>query len=240
MLPAGRLSPHLRGHFLLFDRKSVPPIDSAAFTRLLLIYLFLEVVIGPRLWILTWLHLPLPPSWVRVPFLVALALVAVRYLARLKLSQIGLYRWREWTTTERSYFLQTVCLGNVVFITIFAHRLALITVDQSLWGRAFLVVLTQFAWGFYQELVYRGILQTALVGRLGPVAGILIANTLFTFGPLHFYHFAGRTPLPMFIGIFAIGLFFSVLFRRSGNLWIVGALHGIGDAYIDGLRLIVR
>lgn len=32
--------------------------------------------------------------------------------------------------------------------------------------------------------------------------------------------------------IFAIGLFFGILFHRSGNLWIVAILHGIGNAYI--------
>ena len=36
----------------------------------------------------------------------------------------------------------------------------------------------------------------------------------------------------MFASIFAIGLFFGILFRRSGNLWIVAFIHGIGNAYI--------
>jgi membrane protease YdiL (CAAX protease family) len=36
----------------------------------------------------------------------------------------------------------------------------------------------------------------------------------------------------MFAAIFLIGLFFGVLYRRSGNLWIVGVLHAIGNAYI--------
>ena len=38
----------------------------------------------------------------------------------------------------------------------------------------------------------------------------------------------------MFAAIFTIGLFFAVLFRRSGNLWIVATLHGIGNSYIVG------
>ena len=38
----------------------------------------------------------------------------------------------------------------------------------------------------------------------------------------------------MFTGIFAIGLFFGVLFQRSGNLWMVGIFHGLGDFYIVG------
>ena len=35
----------------------------------------------------------------------------------------------------------------------------------------------------------------------------------------------------MFASIFAIGLF-GLLFKRSGNLWIVAVIHGIGDAYV--------
>src|SRR6266567_8443087 len=70
---------------------------------------------------------------------------------------------------------------------------------------------------------------------LGPLRGILVSNSLYTFGPLHFYHFSHTHPaLPMFAGIFAIGLFFGVLFRRSGNLWMVAIFHGIGNSYIEG------
>ena len=86
-------------------------------------------------------------------------------------------------------------------------------------------------YGFYQEVVYRGMLQPELVRRWGAFAGILAANVLYTFGPLHWNHF---TPVnvPMFASIFAIGLFFGIVFRRSGNLWIVAIIHGIGNAYI--------
>ncbi len=74
-------------------------------------------------------------------------------------------------------------------------------------------------------------LQSELVRRWGAFAGILVANLLYTFGPLHWNHF---TPVnvPMFAAIFAIGLFFGILFHRSGNLWIVAVIHGIGNAYI--------
>jgi membrane protease YdiL (CAAX protease family) len=39
----------------------------------------------------------------------------------------------------------------------------------------------------------------------------------------------------VFAGVFLIGLFFGILYRTSGNLMIVGALHGLGNCYIDGL-----
>ena len=66
--------------------------------------------------------------------------------------------------------------------------------------------------------------------------GILSANVFYTFGPLHWYYFAAQASLavPMFAATFAIGLFFGVLFWRSGNLWIVAVIHGIGNAYIVG------
>jgi membrane protease YdiL (CAAX protease family) len=120
----------------------------------------------------------------------------------------------------------------------------MIFADPGLWWRpAAVVIFTNFLWGFYQELVYRGILQTELVRRLGFMLGILVSNFLFTFGPLHFYHFSHRVSgraLPVFIGVFLMGLFFGVLFRRSGNLAIVGILHGLGNCYIDGLGTLGR
>ena len=71
--------------------------------------------------------------------------------------------------------------------------------------------------------------------RWGAPLGILLSNNLYTLGPLHFYHFSGTAPaLPMFAAIFAIGLFFALLFKRSGNLWMVAIFHGIGNAYIVG------
>lgn len=231
------LRDHLRGHVLLFDGRA-RQLQRGTATRLLLIFACLEVIVGPRLWIARYLQLSVP-SWARVAALLALALLLVRFAARLRLADIGLYRWREWTVTERSYFVQVAVLANVIFASLFAGRLRAIAHDRSLWAAVALAVVMQLAWGFYQELVYRGILQTALVGRWGAPAGILVANTLFTFGPLHWHHFTLAAPLPMFAGIFAIGLFFSVLFWRSGNLWMVGIFHGIGSFYIDGTRVIL-
>lgn len=36
----------------------------------------------------------------------------------------------------------------------------------------------------------------------------------------------------MFAAIFAIGLFFGVLYRRSGNLWLPASFHAVGNAVI--------
>ena len=243
-VPAGvrphGLNVHWRGHAFLFEKKRSPTYGATGGLRLLLIFFALEGIIGPRLSLFSWIHLPLPPVWLRVPILLALALLLVRFVAGLKLYEIGLCRWREWSATEKSYFVQVFLIANVVFSVLFADRLRRILTEPHLLIHAWTVFLPYLLWGFYQEVVYRGILQTELVRRWGPLRGILVSNSLYTFGPLHFYHFSHtHSALPMFAGIFAIGLFFGVLFRSSGNLWMVAIFHGIGNSYIEGTAAVM-
>jgi membrane protease YdiL (CAAX protease family) len=236
------LAPHWKGHVLWFDPAPIEPYAAASGWRLLLIVGLVEGVLGPRLGLLQWLGLEVPPAWARVPLLFAVVLALVRWFVGVEPSRLGLRRWATWGTTERSYFVQVFVLANVIFATIFAEPVAALLGNRALWGPGVVVLITSLLWGFYQELIYRGILQTELGRRWGALGGILAANTLYTFGPLHLYHFAGGTLLGsfvMFAGIFAIGLFFGLLFHRSANLWIVGTFHGLGDWYIVGVSGLV-
>jgi membrane protease YdiL (CAAX protease family) len=193
------------------------------------------VVEAFRLVVTRWLH-PALPLLILVLLLLASALLLVRFVAPLNLSQIGLYPWDEWTPVERSYFVQLLVIANIVFPLVFAGRLRLILAQPSALSTVWNVFVPYLFFGFYQEVVYRGILQSELVRRWGAIIGILLANVLYTFGPLHWNYFSSRgsVAVPMFASIFAIGLFFGILFRRSGNLWIVAVIHGIGNAYIVG------
>ena len=229
--PEGRrghgLLVHLQGHVLFFDRKPGIHHDSFAGIRLLILAVTLE---GIRLGLVRWLS-PALPLLVLVPLLLAIALLSVRFLAGLKFAQIGFRPWREWTATEKSYFVQLLVIANVVFPLVFAARLRAILSQPNALSIVATVFVPYLFYGFYQEVVYRGMLQSELVRRWGAFAGILVANLLYTFGPLHWNHFS-PVNIPMFASIFAIGLFFGILFRRSGNLWIVAVTHGIGNAYI--------
>jgi membrane protease YdiL (CAAX protease family) len=133
------------------------------------------------------------------------------------LRQIGFIRWVQWNVTERAYFIQVLILVNVVFPVLFAERLRDTLADPS---TVWTVFIPYLVYGFYQEVLYRGLLQTELVRRWGPVAGILTSNLLYTFGPLHYYYFFAQASLaaPMFAAIFAIGLLFAVVFHHAGNL----------------------
>lgn len=220
---------HLRGHVLLFDRKPAPPYEPSAGARLLIVAVTLELF---RLGLI-WLVHPAVPLLLLVPVLVAVALLSLRYLAGVRLSQVGFRPWREWSAIEKSYFVQLLVIANVVFSLVLAARLRAILSQPN----ALTIVATVFVpylfYGFYQEVVYRGMLQSELVRRWGAFVGVLVADLLYTFGPLH-WNYWSPVNLPMFASIFAIGLFFGLLFHRSGNLWIVAIMHGIGNAYIVG------
>src|SRR5262245_17523805 len=217
------IAPHLRGHVFLFDgaRRFTPSPETGP--RLLAAAVLLETL---RLAGTRWLPSSFP-LWVWLPPLLSLALFAVRRFVGIPLAEIGLRPWREWTTTETSYFCQVLVLANIVFPLVLAgpirNRLAQPGVAWSV-GNVFVPYLV---FGFYQEVVYRGMLQSELVRRWGAAAGILVANVLYTFGPLHLSTFRApsSTSLPMFAGIFAIGLLFGILYQRSGNLWIVAVMH---------------
>jgi len=232
------LVPHLQGHVLRFDPAPRETYSPASGRRLLLTVALVDGLLGPRLHLSRFLGLPPVPAWLRVALLLTLVLALVRWFASVRPAQIGLRAWTAWSLSEKTYFVQVFVLANVVFATLFAQPLAALAGNSALWASGAAVLETSLLWGFYQELVYGGLLQTELCRRWGAIVGILVANTLFTFGPLHFYHFLDRSPSAaagMFAGIFAIGLFFAVLFERSNNLWMVGIFHGLGDAYITGL-----
>jgi membrane protease YdiL (CAAX protease family) len=173
-----------------------------------------------------------------------LAIALTRCWIRISFAGIGLYGWRQWASAEKWFFPQIVAISLFAFMVTQWENLCAVP-QQPAWIRIGVVVFVwQMIWGFYQEYVYRGLLQTELVRRWGAAVGILAANLLFTFGPLHAYHFWSARDDPshlwIFAAIFAIGLYFGVLFQRSGNLWMIGILHGLGDFLIDGVAMMNR
>jgi membrane protease YdiL (CAAX protease family) len=215
--------PHLRGHLLQFDRRPAPAVSATTGIRLLIGAVVLEVLCH---------GLPGMPLWVRLPLLLVLGLIAVR-AAGLRFSEIGFRPWRAWTTTEKSYFIQVLLIANVVFPIALAGPIMARLPETGMASRLLTVFVPYLFFGFYQEVVYRGMVQSALERWLGAWA-IVVANVLFTFGPLHWNYFFARQSLavPMFASIFVMGLYFGAVYYRSRNLWMPAVFHAIGNAYM--------
>lgn len=242
-----RINPLWRGQLFLFDRPPATSYSSQQGTRILAVFVLLEFAVRPLLragagrW-----GIAGHPWWLllEMSFLAVLACLLVVWFTRVCLSCLGLYSWSRWSQIEKLYFPQIVFISVAVFSFFMSAELKTLWSRHDLWKIGFCVFVPQMIWGFYQEFLYRGLLQTELVRRLGTLSGILVSNLIFTFGPLHAYHFALARANPphlwIFAATFSIGMFFAVLFKRSGNLWIVAVLHGLGDWFIDGLAQVPR
>jgi membrane protease YdiL (CAAX protease family) len=224
----------IAAHLLQFERPVRGSLDAATGTRLVIAFVLVGLTLHPALRALTRAagvaHEPWAMPAIVVTLLVAV-IVVMTGLVRTGWETIGLYGWKRWTPRERIYLLTVAPLAAVAFAIIFRGHFERLAGAQG-WPHVLLVsVPTGLLWGIVQELIYRGLLQTELVRRLGAVPGVLLTNLVFTLGPLHFYHFRpGADAGPrwdMLAAIFGIGLIFSVLYRRSGNLWIPAVLHGI-------------
>src|SRR5260370_24447852 len=104
-------------------------------------------------------------------------------------SQLGLYSWFCWSKTEKCYLLQIVPIAIVVFSFFVSASLKALWARPNLGEIGLFIFVPKMIWGSYQEFLYRGVLQTDLVRRWGTRTGILVSTLVFTFGPLHAYHF---------------------------------------------------
>ena len=224
-----RLAPIWHGHAFLFDRPiERPNYSDIVGLRLLAVAAALEAL---RLAINFFGQTSLA-MFIRAPLYVCVAVMSLR-LAGVSPRTIGLRPWREWNTTERSYFVQMLLLTNVIFPAMFSGPLSRAFEKASVPVMLATVFVPYLLLGFFQEMLYRGILQLELVRRWGAVAGILVSNTIYTFVQhLDYFAFTSSRAIAMFAAVFAIGLVFALVYWRSGNLWIVGIMHAFGNAYI--------
>lgn len=235
----GQIRAGIRGHLLQFDTPVPCTWSGSTGIRVLLAVVLLEAAARPvlrkgALWLRT-------EEYVFYSVALGLSLLiaiwcATHFAARVRMADIGLKAWHSWSVVERSYFPQSIVLGFGMFYVFFTPDDVSMTLSIFVFSFA-----PQLLWGFLQEWMYRGLLQTELVRRFGPWLGLFAATVLFTFGPLHAYHFRiaadhGWSHLWIFAWIFGIGLVFGLIFLRSGNLWLVGVLHGIGDAFMQGME----
>lgn len=225
------LADSARAHALRFEAPLAPTYGGAAGIRMLVAFL----VVGIGLFFA--LRYVFDAAGVRGPaanlgFVVALLaafVVAQRTFVGAPMAGVGLRRFADWTRRERLYFFQVVPLAAVVFAIVFSNHLRALLQQHGPTGFLLFSVLTGLIWGMVQEFIYRGWLQTELTCRFGAIAGLLAANVVFTFGPLHLNYLVGPAGVRWggLAAVFGIGLFFGIVYWRSGNLWIPAVMHGL-------------
>ena len=85
------------------------------------------------------------------------------------------------------------------------------------------VLLIGLVIGPCEELVWRGAIQRALTAQLGPVRGLFITTVLYAT-----VHLSSGNPL-LLLAALVCGLFWGVLFQRTGSLALVVISHTAWD-----------
>ncbi|MBS9766901.1 MAG: CPBP family intramembrane metalloprotease, partial [Flavobacteriaceae bacterium] len=95
---------------------------------------------------------------------------------------------------------------------------------QSEYVTTLLIGVVFFAFqGTYEELMYRGYLMPHFSKAIGIFWSILISSVLFTM--LHALN-PGMTVMPV-INLMLASIVFSLVYYKTGNLWLVGFAHGV-------------
>ena len=224
-------SDSIGAHALRFEKHLAPTYGDGAGLRILWAFLIVGIAMHFALrfaFNLAGVHgsgasLGVVIAWAASFVLVHWALVPVPFAA------VGLRRFNDWSRRERLYFFQVIPLAVVVFAVLFRAHLQALLDRHGLAGFLLFCILGGLVWGFAQELIYRGWLQTEFTRRFGSVAGLIVANMVFTFGPLHLDYLGGPDGVRWsgLAAVFGIGLFFAIVYARSGNLWIPAVMHGL-------------
>lgn len=167
--------------------------------------------------------------------LLFLLIIVTKYILRIDFKNIGLKALKLWNLYEKTYLLIIAPSGIFIFYFLTQSQFHNALFEKG-WTGLFISFIIFQSWGFYQEWIYRGFIQTELTRRFHAIIAIFISNLLFTLGPLHFQQFF-IGDYTLIAATFMIGLIFGIIYHRSYNLFIPGFLHGIGTWFLVGLYL---
>lgn len=163
--------------------------------------------------------------------LLGLVFLVTKFL-RIKLKDVGLKKLSLWNRYEIVFFILIIPL-IILILYYFTKNKFTTSLQENGWSMMVVTFIFYLCWGFYQEWIYRGFIQTEFTRRYNAATAIILATILFTLG-IHFYQlYQGN--YTTFAAIFLTGLAFGILYYRWYNLWIAGVLHGIGNWFLMGL-----
>ncbi len=155
--------------------------------------------------------------------IISSALIIMK-ISKIQLKDLGL----DFTGVFGKIFTGTI--GGLIAISLVALGISLLGGTstaynfQSKYIKNILIGIVFFAFqGTYEELMFRSYLMPHLSKSIGIFWSILISSMLFSL--LHALN-PGMTVMPV-INLMLASVVFSLVYYKTGNLWIVGFAHGV-------------
>jgi uncharacterized protein len=136
----------------------------------------------------------------------------------------GRFSTQEMGLTANFWFLQLlfgivgIGLGYVEYLILRPEPLAAEFTLRAIWFPAFILVVFT---GFLEEIIFRGLMQTAFAAKLGRWTGIVLISILFAV--LHL----GYQSLLDVIFVFVVAMLFAAVTEWTGSIWGVSIAHGL-------------
>jgi len=178
---------------------------------------------------------PLASLWsflVTESLLVAIAMAPALFMCRLENRHFGAYGLPREGAFAKNFWVGAIWGFLAISVLLMVMRaLGLVSIDglslhgirvlkfAGFWGVMFLVV------GFREEFLFRGYSLFTLTDGVGFWPAVLLMSGFF--GYVHNSN-SGESWLGL-LGVVAIGLFFCLTLRRTGNLWFAVGMHAAWD-----------
>ena len=177
----------------------------------------------------------LPSLWsflITESLLVVIAMAPALFMCRLESRPFGVYGLPRAGAFAKNFWVGAVWGFLAISVLLLVMRaLGLVSIDgfalhgirvlkfAAFWGAMFLVV------GFREEFLFRGYSLFTLTDGVGFWPAVLLMSAFF--GYVHNSN-SGESWLGL-LGVVAIGLFFCLTLRRTGNLWFAVGMHAAWD-----------
>ncbi|WP_299749551.1 CPBP family intramembrane glutamic endopeptidase [uncultured Tateyamaria sp.] len=128
----------------------------------------------------------------------------------------------------------------ILFVIFIASSPALLALSQDReiiltpaeWQVVWVACLAAFLVGFFEELLFRGVLLHGLRARMAAVPAVLVAAVIF--GSFHFVNWVNGQPLDATVaqvsGAAGGGVFYGAMVLWTGSIWPSVMLHGLWDS----------